>query len=304
MKIYTSDKEYIAYLKDKLPSGVTLVSDKSTANYLVSGRFKAEDYHDELKGIIIPFTGHNGIDLPALKKYNLTLFNTTVHSIYVAEKALKLTLGILGNIQIYHPRMQRKDWSNRNGVDRISWESLLNKRVGVYGYGRIGKHLKSMLSPFTKYVYTIDRGKDYGDALKVASLEALVETCDVIIIAAPLNTSTKNAFDAKILTSMKDKFLINVGRGHIVNQKALYDSLKNNILKGYASDVWYNYPKNDEAIAPSDYPIHTLDNVLMTPHVGGFSNEAPLKLKEKVLDHIKNIANGDFSEALDPSILK
>jgi len=304
MKVYTQNQEYIDFLKDKLPEGIALTQDLSEANYALRGRFKASEYHENLKGIIIPFTGHNGIDLEAIKRYNLKLFNTTEHSIYVAEKAMKLTLGLLGNIHIYHTRMQKGDWSNRNTEERISWESLLNKRVGIYGYGRIGKHLKAMLNPFTKHIYTIDRGKDYDDCLLVDSLESLIEKTDVIIIAAPLNSATENAFDASMLKRMKGKYLINVGRGHIVNQKALYEVLKTNHIKGYGSDVWYNYPKKSELTPPSDYPVHTLDNVLMTPHVGGFSTDAPLKLKEKVLDHLINIYNGNFKEALDPYKLK
>jgi len=304
MKVYTQNQEYIDYLKDKLPNGVSLTQNFNEANYALRGRFKASEYHENLKGIIIPFTGHNGIDLQAIKHYHLKLFNTTEHSIYVAEKAMKLTLGLLGNIHIYHTRMQKGDWSNRNTEARISWESLLNKRVGIFGYGRIGKHLSSMLKPFTQNIYTIDRGKDYGPCLLVDSLEALIDNTDLIIIAAPLNSTTENVFDEAALKRMKNKYLINVGRGLIVNQKALYETLKTNHLKGYASDVWYNYPKQSELTPPSDYPIHTLDNVLMTPHVGGFSTDAPLKLKEKVLEHITNIKNGDFKEALDPDKLK
>ncbi len=304
MKVYTSNASHYQFLQENLPETITLTDKKEEANYYVAGRFSEEDYHENLQGIIIPFTGHNGIDLDALRRHNLKLFNTTVHSVYVAEMALRLTLGILGNLPLYHENMRKTRWSNRNNDERIPWISLLDKKVGIYGFGRIGRHLKAMLSPLTNQVYTIDRGKDYGDALLVDSLEALCEISDIVIVAAPLNETTENAFDDNILKTMHGKFLINVGRGAIINQAALYHRLKDGTLKGFASDVWYNYPKDTQYQAPADYPIHTLENVLMTPHCGGFAEESPRKIQQKVLDHLLNINAGDFSEMLDTSKLK
>ncbi len=306
MNVYAYYDKQKEYLKNNLPetSDITLVDSMDEAEYIVSGRFTEADHHTKLKGIIIPFTGHNGIDLAALRRHDLMLFNTTVHSVYVAEMAMRLLLGIMGNLQIYHERMKDCDWSNRNSESRLPWTTLINKRVGIYGFGRIGRHLKAMLAPFTTEVLTIDRGKDYGDAILVNDLEGLVEQSDAIVICAPLNRYTEDAFDADILARMHGMFLVNVGRGAIVNQKALYDALKDGTLQGYASDVWYNYPKNNEKKAPSDYPVHTLDNVLMTPHFGGFCDEAPNKMNAKVMNHLLNIEAGDFSEALDTEKLK
>jgi len=294
MKVYAEYKDQKQHLKENLPEKITVTDKKEDADYLVVGRFKKDDYHENLKGIVVPFTGLNGIDLKTVKEKDLMLFNTTVHSVYVAEMAMRLTLAIMGHLQIYHPRMQKGDWSNlRDDENRLAWHSLIGRHVGIYGYGRIGRHLHNFLAPFGVTVNVIDRGKDYGDAKRVSYIHELVDASDVVIIAAPLNKATENAFDDTVLSRMKDKFLINVGRGTIINEEALFNRLKDGTIRGFASDVWFNYPKGDEPCPPSTFPLETLDNVLMTPHCGGLSHDSHQKILNAVLDRIIRIYEGD-----------
>jgi len=299
MHVYTPSKTYQTFLKAHLPEDITLCDDPNKADVFITGNFSKDDGSENLKAVIIPFAGHNGIDLDAIESRGIKLFNTQAHAVYVAEKALKLTLGIMGNVQIYHENLRQKHWSNRHSNKRIPWTTLVNKRVGIYGFGAIGKHFKRFIEPFECTINVIDRGKDYGDAIARKDIYDLTANSDVIVIAAPLLNSTLDAFDDSVLKTMQDKFLINVGRGPIINEDALYHRLSDGTLKGFASDVWYQYPKKDEPVAPSKHPIHELKNVLLSPHFGGFNDQAQKKMRHQVLETLIKLSEGDDSDALN-----
>jgi len=91
-----------------------------------------------------------------------------------------------------------------------------------------------------------------------------------------------------MLMSMKGKFLVNVGRGSIVNEEGLYEALKSGVLKGAAIDTWYTYPVTGVLGAPSRYPIHKLSNVVLSPHVGGSTNQASARSIEDTVANIRS----------------
>ncbi len=299
MKVHTPYEEYRTFLQEHLPEGIEMAKTKEEAHWLIQGRFTEADYHEGLRGVIIPFTSHTGVDIDFMKKKGLMLFNTTVHAPYVAERALQLTLALLGGIIPYHQNLTRGHWSKRSFLTGRRWTSLYGKRVGLYGYGRIGRAYHDLVRPFGVEVYVIDRGKDYRDAKTVPDLPALVDKSDVVVIAAPLNEHTEGAFDETVLGRMQGKWLINIGRGLVISEKALYDALREGILAGFAGDVWFNYPKRGEDASPSAYPLAEFDNVVMSPHVGGMSFESRKKMQNHVLTLLKMVAKGDFSGALD-----
>ena len=123
---------------------------------------------------------------------------------------------------------------------------------------------------------------------------------DVIYICAPLSPSTEGTFDKNLLSNMKDKFLINVGRGKIVNELDLYNALKSKDLKGYASDVWFKYPNSKESLSfPSTYPIHEFNNVVMTPHSAAFTKGSKDFIYDNILINISKIASGKRIDNID-----
>ncbi|MFW5894703.1 MAG: NAD(P)-dependent oxidoreductase [Bacillota bacterium] len=299
MKVHTHNNKQKEYFNQHLPASITVCEDPEEADVLIRGRLGKEEVHDKLKAVIIPFTGHNGIDIDALKERDVALFNTQAHAHFVSEKALMLTLALLGNLTHYHNNLKAGDWSGRNLPSRVRWVSLWNKHVGIYGYGTIGRTLKTLLDPFNVTVHVIDRGKDYPGVEVEKDLYHLTTNTDITVIAAPLTASTENAFTGMILDQLKDKYLINVGRGKIIDEKALYDRLESGVIKGFASDVWFQYPKENESLAPSKYPIHTLENVVLSPHTGGFTTEAEGLMLEALVEKLKKIETDDFSDALD-----
>lgn len=304
VKVYVNDEDYKQYLDQHLRKEITRTNNIKEAHYIITGTLKGHEITEHLKGVIIPFTGHNGIDIKALKSHDVQLYNTTIHSRYVAEKALALTLALLGHVVYYHKKLEQGNWSKRTTPERLPWVTLQHKTVGIYGYGRIGRFLHDYLKPFNVDVYVIDRGKDYGSAKTVKNLTNLVQVSDVIIIAAPLSKETEGVFNQAILEQMVDKFLVNVGRGKIIDEYDLYQALKNKTLRGFASDVWYTYPKSEDVVYPSKYPIHEFEEVVMTPHSGGHTEQSKTEMMAYVTETLHQIYEGDTSRSLDLNTLK
>lgn len=304
MKVHTRSETQKTYLKANLPSTITVSDQPEDADVLIRGRMEADEARDDLKAVIIPFTGHNGIAIDALKAHDVALFNTQAHAHFVSEKALMLTLALLGNLPNYHNNLKAGNWSGRNLPERVRWVSLWNRHVGIFGYGEIGRTLKTLLDAFNVTVHVIDRGKAYPGCELERDIYGLTANTDLTIIAAPLTKSTENAFSGSVLDQLKDKYLINVGRGRIIDEQGLYERLESGFIKGFASDVWFQYPKKDETLAPSKYPIHTLDNVVLSPHTGGFTTQAEGLMLSSLVEKLKAIEAGNFEDALDLSRLE
>jgi phosphoglycerate dehydrogenase-like enzyme len=104
-------------------------------------------------------------------------------------------------------------------------------------------------------------------------LEEAIDAAEIVIIALPATPETKGLFDAGRLSRMKDKLLVNIGRGSIVEEQALYEALRDGTLRGACIDTWYRYPDGTEG-TPSEYPVTELDNVVLSPHAAGFTRQS------------------------------
>ncbi len=296
MKVYVSYKTHKEYLNRHLPKSIELVEDAQQADVLITGSLAPDAAPPRLRAVIIPFTAHNKIHLPTLRRQNIALFNTTAHSIYVAEKALQLLLASLGGVINKHADLADGVWRTRFEP----WTSLRNKHVGIYGYGRIGRAFHELIKPFAPTVHVIDRGKDYPGCRPLQDFDALIDASDILLIAAPLTASTRGAFDAGRLMRMQGKYLVNVGRGPIIDEDALYEAIHSGVLAGYAGDVWYQYPSSPEGYAhPSKHPFEAFDNVILSPHSGAHADLGRKAMLEEVYRHVMAVHAGDYSEALD-----
>ncbi|AIO18652.1 Formate dehydrogenase [Candidatus Izimaplasma bacterium HR1] len=300
MKVFAEHEKIQEFLKQNPIDSIDIVEDIKKANYIITGKYNNTKFNPNLKGIVIPYTGHNGIDLEALRDKELMLFITSTRSKYVAEKALTLALSLLGNTVTYHNLLKEGNWGSRNTDERLPWVSIQNLSVGLFGYGRIGKISHQLMKSLGCDFYTIDRHKDYpSDINLVKNLTNLIQVSDIVIISVPLNSTTEEVFDKEKFSRMKHKFLVNVGRGKICNEKDLYEALLNGNLKGYASDVWFNYPKGKETQLPSEYPIHELDNVVLSNHSGGFTENTNYEVNKDLLKILRKIRDENFEDKLN-----
>ena len=269
------------------------------AQILIAGSCSREqlDTFPDLSHILVPYTGVDGLDTLAIMSRDIQVHNTSAHAPFVAERALALMLALRGRIVETHNRLVRMDWGKTLPKDKNTWHSLFGKRIAIYGYGAIGKALAELLKPFGGSIGVVSYKDRYEPGVEVfEDLKALAAWCDVFVVTAPLNSVTEKSIDDEILDALDGKSLINVGRGKIVDQEALYRHLASDCLGGFASDVWYNYPTRQNPMCrPTDYPIHEFDNVIMTPHHGWLESSSEQVRYDDLLDRIILIksAEGD-----------
>jgi D-3-phosphoglycerate dehydrogenase len=216
-------------------------------------------------------TGVDNIDLDAAAKAGVWITNTPgANANAVAEYALAMTLAVVRRVSL-------ADRSLREGRSVALQEGieLKQKTVGLVGLGDIGGRTARLFrAAFDARIIAYDPYVNNAkfDALqveRVSSLEALLPVCDVVSLHLPLSDATRNLFCAERLAMLRPSaFLINVARGGIVDESALYDALLNKRLAGAAFDVFESEPVSNA------HPLLTLDNFIGSPHIAAGSIES------------------------------
>jgi len=166
-----------------------------------------------------------------------------------------------------------------------AWPELAGKTIGILGYGRIGQAVAQRARGFDMTVLPFRRGDVLADVLRQS---------DYLVITLSLNDTTRGLIGARELASMKPSaFLVNVARAQIVDEDALYHALAKRVIAGAALDVWYRYPTTPGPMLPANHPFHELPNVLMTPHLSGWT-EGMLQARAKVIaENIRRVARAE-----------
>ena len=267
-----------------------------SANALVAGGISLEliQRAKRLEMIFVPFAGVDGLPLDYVKERGVKISNAHGNAPYVAERGIAMALAFYGKVIDYHNDLKASRWHGfaaDRGI-RDTWDSIRGKPCAVVGTGEIGKQVAKLLKAFECRVIgfkkrPISETSEYFDEITLNLDEALQEG-ELIFICLPLTEQTKGMFSPEVLGGLKGKFLVNIGRGGIVDEEGLYRALKNGILKGAGIDVWYSYPREGEdQRIPSKYPIHELPNVVLSPHVGGFTPQAAKLNTEQTIDNIR-----------------
>jgi phosphoglycerate dehydrogenase-like enzyme len=245
--------------------------------------------------IFVPFAGIDALPLDYIRGRGIRVSNAHGNAPYVAERAIALALAFYGRIIDYHNDLRMGKWHGyrvKKGVDD-SWDSLQGRSCALLGTGEIGGNIAKLLKAFDCTIIGFKKRRSntrrkYFDETTLALGEAL-EKGELIFISLPLTDETKGMLSAEILASLKDKVLINVGRGEIVDEEGLYRSLKEGILKGAGIDVWYRYPRDGEMeVHPSRFPLHELPNVVLSPHIAGFTPQAAELNIEQTIENIRS----------------
>ncbi len=284
-----------------------------TADAVVGGHFSDEEIEKakNLKVIFVPWTGVNMLPWDVIKKKNITVTNTHANSRTVAERAVALCLALTGRIVEYHNDLSKGVWHGFPvGLPKSDfWTSIEGKTCAVVGLGNIGRHVAKMIKAFDCHVvgfkkHPIENLPENVDEV-TTDLDDAISKSQIVFITIPLTNETKNMFNSNVFSKMKDKLLINVSRGEVVNEEALYTSLKNGILAGAAIDTWYVYPNGkDNSVLPSKYPIHTFKNVVLSPHVAGVTEENIQKMAEDTLKNVRSyLKNGKVIDKVNLNLM-
>lgn len=260
----------------------------------------------DLKYLIVPFVGIPESTRVLLQEYpHLKVFNIHHNSRVVAETIMGMLLTGIKHLIPADRQFRTHDWSFRYGENPSTL--LYQKRILVCGYGHIGRQLVLFLEPYQVFVDKIKRTEhDAKQGIySLSDLPNIVENYDIIINILPATDETKEVFNQIVFEKMKpNAYFINVGRASTVEESALFHALKDQAIGGAALDVWYKYPvsaADRKNTPPANYPFHTLDNVIMSPHrAGGLGMQENEQFRIEELSKLLNsILDNPHLEGLD-----
>ena len=231
---------------------------------------------------------------------HIIVANTHGNKEAVAEHAIALLLAVTKNITRYDHLFRKGRWT----LPGNEYNTLIyGKIVGILGLGSVGKEIAKRIKSFGVKIYAIKRTKD--DKLKQElgldflgdsnDIDFVLKSSDFVFVALPRTKETEGLLSREKLSLMKPtSILINISRGDIIDEGALYEVLRDKKIKGAGLDVWYEYPKNPEKDIkyPSKYPFHQLENVVMTPHVAWKTPESEYFQIQQVVENIRRVAKG------------
>jgi phosphoglycerate dehydrogenase-like enzyme len=263
-----------------------------------------------LRLIQVPGAGLDRIDRSALRP-GMHLANAYGHEAGIAEYVIGAMISLTRSFGRIDAKLRSGEWESQWAVGAPApplWPELTGKTLGILGFGHIGEALARRARAFDMKVCAIRRqaqSEPQDDLSFVGGPERLDEVLrrsDYLVVTLSLSPETSNLLDAQRLQIMKPTaYLINVARAEIVEETALYRALASGGLAGAALDVWYRYPTTPGMALPETQPFHELGNLIMTPHVSGWT-EGMLAARAKLIaDNIERIARGELPlNAINP----
>jgi phosphoglycerate dehydrogenase-like enzyme len=254
-----------------------------------------------LRLVQAPGAGVDGIDVAALPPGALVA-NTYHHEDSIAEYVLASAILLRRGFLAQDAALRRDRWASPAYDPAMPWgDSLAAATVGLVGFGHIGERSWRRFRAFGARGLAVTRrgevdaaahGLDWAGT--TAALDTLLERSDVVVVSAPLTAATTGLIGAPELARMRPgAVLVNVGRGPLVDERALYDALRDGSLGGAAIDVWYGYPSAGALAAPSALPFRELPHVLMTPHSSGITRQTFAARVEDIAANVRRLAAGE-----------
>ncbi len=306
---YAYEPEIIAELQDQLLPGITVSVGKDAAadldyHVLVAGRPERVllENNPLLHTVIIPWVGVSPEIRVLLAEFpQLAVHNLHHNATPVAELAMALLLAASKVVIPYDSAFRRHDWTLR--YQRPGPSLLLAGKTNlILGYGAIGRRIAAaghglgMTNLAIKRTVHQRSDETTAEIHPLEKLRALLPRANVLMICLPLTPETENLIGAQELALLPaGAILVNVGRGAIVDQAALYTALEDHQLHSAGLDVWYNYPPDKDARShtmPADFPFHELENVVMSPHRGGDTRETDSLRMTHLSRLLNNILEG------------
>ena len=271
------------------------------ADILVSNHWRA-DYPaaPNVRLVQSVATGIELIDLSALPR-GVTVCNAFGHETAIAEYVLMVML-------VWSHRFREIEGDFRNHSSwRPSWVQsgaphgeIFGKTVGIVGLGRVGSEVARRAAAFGCRVIAANRTvrQPEGGVERVyplTELDGVLPQCDFVVLSTALGPETEGLIGARRLALMKrSAFLINIARGSVVDEDAVYAALRDRSIGGAALDVWWRYPTAAEPERrPSRHPFHELSNVIMTPHCSGWTDGMVARRWAEVVGNINRFVRGE-----------
>ncbi len=271
------------------------------ADILVTNHWRAEyPPAPNLRLVQSVATGIELIDLAALPR-GVAICNAFGHETAIAEYVLMTML-----VWSHRFREIEADFRTRSSW-RASWvESgaphgeIFGSTVGIVGLGRVGREVARRATAFGCHVVAANRSSRRAESgidrvYPLSELDQMLPICDFVVLCTALSPETEGLIDARRLTLMKPSaFLVNIARGAVVEEAAVYAALCDRTIGGAALDVWWQYPNAaDPQRRPSRHAFHELPNVLMTPHCSGWTAGMVARRWAEVAGNINRFIRGE-----------
>ncbi len=283
---------------------------------LIPGNFAALMAAPNLKLVAQPWVGTDWLD-PGFLPKGLMVCNAGGHAASMAEHVMASILEHAVELRAQHAEMLCGRWyrSGRNSAPDARHGHLNGKTLGLVGFGEIARAVVRRANAFNMKCCAVARSarKQTPDGLDwigtQAELPRLLNESDYIALTCDLNAETEGIIDADAFVLMKPTaYLINVARGEVIVEKALYTALKERRIDGAALDTWYRYPRTVENAEPdpdrggpfqgSQYDFNALDNVLLTPHSSAHTFDADEGRYASIAKSLREFAQGQTPKRL------
>lgn len=231
--------------------------------------------------------GVDNIDMDAATRKGIIVANAPEgNTLAATEHTMAMMLSLARNIPQATASLKKKEWKR----SKFMGVELNEKVLGIVGFGRIGRELAkraiAMDMKCVAYDPFISKERAAQLGVEMMSVEDLFKIADVITVHTPLIAETKHIINAKSIATMKDGVrIINCARGGIIDEKALYDAVRSGKVAGAALDVFETEP-------PTESPLLTLDQIIVTPHLGASTVEAQVNVAVSVAKQCIEVLNG------------
>lgn len=297
--------EFVSIEKYDEPRILSLLED---AEVLVGSSFsrKMGEAAKKLRLVQSTGAGVEGVDLDALPQ-GVVLANTHHHEVSIAEYVIFYMLSVRKQLQKFAADFKRGYWADNKFFATPLMGELKNKTLVLIGFGHIGQEIATKAQAFSMKIQVIRKRGRAGVPDSIASqldfiggtedLNKLLSQADFLVLCCPLNEETRGLIGATELHLMKPTaHLVNVARGPVVDEEALYQTLVSKRIAGAAIDVWYIDPSGSadpkKPRFPSRFPFHELDSVFMTPYIVGWGESAVQGRLQDMAENIDRVFEG------------
>ena len=269
-----------------------------TADVVIALSYKNMPATPRLRLLQVPGAGLDQIALDQVPT-SAAVCNAYGHDVAAAEYVVMGMLAWLHQLLEAHESFRAGSWRMSGRCGAPLHHELRGKTVGILGLGPIGEKTAELVKPFGTRVIACNRSARAGNAhidefYPLTQLHDFLRECDFVVVSIALAPSTVDIIDQAAFEAMKSSaVIVNVARGAVINEDALYAALKERRIAGGIIDAWYKYPTpEDLTVPPSKYPFHELTNIIMTPHSSIWTDGMIDRRWDEIARNIEAIASG------------
>jgi len=247
-----------------------------------------------------PAAGTDGIQRECLPPHS-QLANCFGHENAIAEYVMTALLMRHVPLVEADQGLRQGHWKFFAGRPGALRSELGSQTLGILGFGHIAKTLAQRAKAFDMRVVVANRSplgleatSVVDQSFKLSDLNAFMASCDVVVVTLPLTENTKGLVGQAALSAMKPSaIIVNVGRGPVIDETALFQTLQRQQIAGAIIDTWYQYPSAETAqCAPSQFNFASLQNVVMTPHMSGWTEGTVRRRQQTIANNINRLSQG------------